>query len=206
MNIIVVERDDLLRGRLDILFSSEALTNRVESYSSAEEAIKLSDWDNAQVLVTGIGLAEMDGVQLIDWTRRHNPQISCIVFSRFDDRQTVLSAIRAGASGYLLDSCSPREMIEALQGIYRGGAPMSPHIARMLLQELQQPAKSDNPLTRREQEILGCLDKDLSYKEVVAELGISPNTVHTHVKNINEKLQSDGREDAVLKARRLGWV
>ena len=206
MNIVVVEKEKLLRNKVEILFSGERTTDQVNTFTSAEDAMEKADWKNMQILITGIGLPRMNGIKLIEWVRTKHPHISCMVLSRFDDRETVFDALSAGASGYLLHDTSPRELIEALHELYNGGAPMSPKIARMVVSKLHQPTTTDNPLTKREQSVLISLEKGNSYKEAALELGISPNTIHTHVKNINEKLQTDNSDAAILHSRRLGWI
>ena len=123
----------------------------------------------------------------------------------FEDRENVFSAIKAGAAGYILKGSSPREIVESIHALYKGGAPMSPKIARKVIHEFQDDAMNDQfLLTPREKEIVKRVEEGLTYKEIGERLGISTHTVHTHIKKIYEKLQAKDRNDAIMKARKRG--
>jgi DNA-binding NarL/FixJ family response regulator len=149
----------------------------------------------------------MSGVELIRRVKRAYPDMDIMAFTIFEDRDTVFAAIKAGASGYILKGSSPRELLEALTSLSQGGAPMSPKIARKVIREFQ-PAGDEqvSPLSHRELEILKSIEQGLSYKEIADRRCISPHTVHTHIKNIYEKLQVKDRPNAILKARKKGII
>jgi two-component system NarL family response regulator len=190
-----------------MLLQGELSTTGIESFASAEEAIQHADWDQADILLTDINLPGMNGVQLISWAHLNHSAVVCMAHTIFDNRDTVFSAIKAGACGYLLKGASPRELIESLVDIYHGGSPMSPHIARKVLQHLHETKpETDNQLTAREQAVLRLLEKGLSYKEAADELNISPHTVHSYIKSAYEKVQATSRDELLNKARRLGWM
>jgi len=135
------------------------------------------------------------------------PDIDIMAYTVFDNRDTVFKAIKAGASGYILKDATPRELIEALHNLYNGGAPMSPKIARAVINEFQNKViKEEFLLSPRETEILRGLEKGFTYNELADNLNISYHTVHTHIKNIYEKLHAEGRESALLKARKKGLL
>jgi two-component system NarL family response regulator len=99
------------------------------------------------------------------------------------------------------------ELIEALNELYEGGAPMSPKIARMVIQEFQDKGIDEQYLlSQREKEVIKEIENGLSYKEMADKFNISPQTVHTHIKNIYEKLQAGDRQEMLLKARKKGII
>jgi two-component system NarL family response regulator len=206
MNILIVEDHKLTRQNISLLLDGEPSTQRIESFENCERAIDEASWHDTDILLTDLDLPGMDGTELISWTQVKHPHISCMAFTVSDDSDTVFSAIKAGACGYLLKGTSPRELIEALQSIYKGGAPMSPKIARKVIQHFQDQAPTQNLLTAREKEVLRCLERGFSYKQTASELGISPHTVHAYIKSSYEKTNATCRDELLHKARRLGWI
>jgi len=159
------------------------------------------------VLLTDLDLPAMHGTELIRRAKRSYPDLDILAFTISEDRDTVFAAIKAGASGYLLKGSSPRELIEAIDTLRKGGAPMTPKIARKLIREFQDAsATEDQLLSRREREIVKAIEQGLSYKEIADLCCISPHTVHTHIKNIYDKLQACDRQTAIIKARKRGLI
>lgn len=210
MNLLIVEDNTLTRESLKLLLQGEHGIKRVDAYPSAEEALEQACLKTTDILLSDIDLPAMSGVDLIGFVRLNHPNICSMAYTIHENRETVFSAIKAGACGYLLKSSTPRELIESLKELHAGGAPMSPKIARKVVLELHtrgtETSETENLLTAREQEILLLIEKGLSYKEVAAHLFISPHTVHTHIKKIYEKVQASSRDEVVRKARRLGWI
>ena len=158
-----------------------------------------------QVILLDIGLPGLDGVSGLPRLRTAVPAARIIMLTSFDDHERVFRAIRSGASGYLLKTAGVLKIIEALQEVLQGGAPMSPPIARAVLTMFAQqrpPAApaADYGLTPRETQILECLVAGRTLKEAAAALGLSPHTVDTHLRHIYEKLQVNTRQGAVAKA------
>jgi DNA-binding NarL/FixJ family response regulator len=159
------------------------------------------------VILTDLGLPGMSGVDLIKKVKEEMPSLEIMAHTVFEDREMVFSAIKAGASGYILKGSSPREVIESIHALYKGGAPMSPKIARKIIHEFQDDVVSEQYLlTQREKEIVKRVEEGLTYKEIGERLSISTHTVHTHIKNIYEKLQAKDRNDAIVKARKRGII
>lgn len=207
MRLVIVEDDPLLLENLTLLLSGEGGITVAGSYRSAEEALKLFRGAKPEVMLTDIGLPGMSGVELIKKAKEAMPGLEIMAHTVFEDRENVFSAIKAGASGYLLKGSSPREIIESIHSLFKGGAPMSPKIARKIIQELQDDVASDEfLLTSREKELVKLIEEGLTYKEIGERLGISTHTVHTHIKNIYEKLQAKNRHDAIMKARKKGII
>jgi DNA-binding NarL/FixJ family response regulator len=125
-----------------------------------------------------------------------------LMFTVFEDDEKIFDAIRAGASGYLLKKTPPEEIIEAVQQLYEGGAPMTPSIARKVIQAFQSPTSEnlkDYQLTAREKEILYSLVDGLSYKKIAEKYFISISTIRTHISNIYQKLHVNSKSQAVAK-------
>jgi two-component system NarL family response regulator len=208
MKICIVEDNKPLLENLRILLEGEPGFSVTGVYSSAEEALKKAQWDDADILLADIDLPGISGVDMIRRIRSEHEKLQILVYTISEDRNTVFSAIKAGAMGYLLKGCPPRDLVESLRCLYQGGAPMSPKIARKVIGEMQSPGSKPEGelLSQREKNILSGIAVGRSYKEIGQTLSISPHTVHTHIKNIYEKLQAASRSEALKKARDLGVI
>jgi len=207
MRIVIVEDDPLLLENLTLLLRGEEGITVAGAFRSAEDAIKGLNSAAPEVMLTDIGLPGMSGVELIKKAKEELPELEIIAHTVFEDRDRVFSAIKAGASGYMLKGSSPRELIESIHVLHKGGAPMSPKIARKIIHEFQDDAISKKfLLTQREKEIVKLIEEGLTYKQIGERLCISIHTVHSHIKNTYEKLQVKDRNDAVLKARKKGII
>lgn len=155
------------------------------------------------VILMDIDMPQRSGIDAVRIIRQFNADIAIIMLTVFDDNSHVLDAICAGASGYLLKKHISDKLTNAIKEVLNGGAPMSPGIARMVIESLHRlpPAeKNQYQLTQREKEILNSLSKGNSFKMIGAELAISIDTVRTHIKHIYEKLQVHSQVEAVSKA------
>ena len=207
MRLVIVEDDKLLLDNLRLLLTGEPGIEVEGAFTNAEEALAKVEKLSPDLLLVDNGLPGMSGIELILAVKKRLPDIDIMAHTIFDNRDTVFAAIKAGASGYILKGATPRELIESLHSLFQGGSPMSPRIARALIQEFQDKV-GDDPyiLTPREKEILKSLEKGLTYSEIADILYISHHTVHTHIKNIYDKLHARGRQDALRKARKKGII
>ncbi len=206
MRLAIVEDDPLLLDSLKMLLSGETGITISGAFRSAEEALPSLKQAKPEVMLVDLGLPGMSGIDLIRKIKEEMPGTEIMAHTVFEDRENVFSAIKAGASGYILKGSSPREIVEAIHSIYKGGAPMSPKIARKVIYEFQDDSVGEYILSSREKEIVKCIEEGLTYKEISDRLDISSHTVHTHIKRIYEKLQAKNRSEVLSKARKTGVI
>jgi DNA-binding NarL/FixJ family response regulator len=145
-----------------------------------------------------------NGIEGLKRIRKQAPQVFIIMQTVFEDEEKIFTAIHAGAHGYFLKNTKPDKLIEGIHDVLEGGAPMTPSVARKVLNMFAQESsnRNKNPfdLTEREIEILSMLGKGLSYKMIADASGISFHTVNSHLKKIYEKLHVHSATEAVSKA------
>lgn len=207
MRLIIVEDDPILLESLKLILGGEAGITVAGAFGSAEDALRALRKLSPEVMLTDLGLPGMSGIELIKKAKDDMPSLEIMTHTVFEDRENVFAAIKAGASGYILKGSSPREIVEAIHEIHKGGAPMSPKIARKVIHEFQDENVEDQYiLSQRERDVVKCIEQGLTYKEISLRLKISSHTVHTHIKNIYEKLQAKDRGEALVKARKTGII
>ncbi len=203
IGILVYEDNNNLRESLCnlITFTKDLLL--LGNYARVDDvAVQVKELQ-PDVILMDIDMPGMNGIEAVKKIRTFNQQVQIIMLTVFDDNRHVLDAICSGASGYLLKKYISDHLTDAIAQVLQGEAPMSPGIARMVIQGMQQlpkPVADNYNLTNREKEILSNLSKGNSYKLIAAELAISIDTVRTHIKNIYEKLQVHTQTEAVSKA------
>jgi DNA-binding NarL/FixJ family response regulator len=147
----------------------------------------------------------MSGVECTRQLRALLPEIQIVMLTVYDDSDRIFQALQMGANGYLLKRASADEILQAIQDVHRGGAPMSAYIARKVVQSFQQQEPSARPdevlsLSKRESEVLGYVSRGYSDKEVAEALGLTPATVRSYLKTIYGKLHVHSRTQAIAKA------
>lgn len=201
--IVIYDDNESLRESLEnlVLYSTDLLL--LGSFSDPHLVQQQVHDLQPDVILMDIDMPVVDGIEAVKIIRRFNSSVAIIMLTVFDDNRHVLDAICAGASGYLLKKHISDRLEDAIREVLSGGAPMSPGIARMVIENMQEnhvPNENKYNLTPREKEILLSLSKGNSYKLIASDLSISIDTVRTHIKRIYEKLQVHSQVEAVTKA------
>jgi DNA-binding NarL/FixJ family response regulator len=174
-------------------------------FRTVEDALRAMDRERPDVVLVDLGLPGLSGIEGIRIMKERYPETPTVVLTVYDDEDEIFNALCAGASGYLLKNTPPARLLECLQEVVGGGAPMSPEVARRvvkLFREIRPPSRASHNLTPQETELLRLLVEGHNYKTAAAELGITTNTVSFHLRNIYAKLQVHSKSEAVAKALR----
>jgi DNA-binding NarL/FixJ family response regulator len=174
----------------------------VSIYGSAETALQRLPADQPDVVLMDINMAGMNGIECARRLKALNPRIQILMLTVYDDTDQIFKALAAGATGYLLKRHDPEELLQAIRDVQDGGSPMSNSIARKVVASFQKAdliGEKENQLSAREQAVLDCLARGLPYKQIGDELGISINTIRSHLRHIYEKLHVQSRTEAVAK-------
>ena len=205
LKVGIIEDQSKIREGLRSLIDGTDGYRCVCSFGSMEEALAKIDRELPDVLLLDIGLPGMSGIEGIRRIKDLHPGLSVLMLTVYDDDQRIFDALCAGASGYLLKKTPPARLLECLQEVMGGGAPMSPDVARRvvaLFREIRPPAEAGHQLTPHEIRILKLLVEGYNYKTAADELDVSINTIRFHMRSIYEKLQVHSKSEAVSKALR----
>jgi len=209
IRIAVVEDDPRLRAALVALLQRQSGFEVVGDWESADDAACHAGWGRVDVLVVDLEVpGSLSTIGLIGRVRERNRNILPIVHTIHDGRNALFAAIHAGAVGYVLKGESLDTLVTGIRDAVEGRAPISPAVARYLVEAFRTevPAGDVTPLTDRETELLKALAAGLTYADVADRMGISRHTVHTHAKNIYDKLHASGRAQAIRKAKLSGLL
>lgn len=207
IRVAIVEDQQPIREGLGFLIGSTKGYRCVGTFPSVESAME--GLGEADVVLMDIGLPGRSGIEGIRLLKERQPELRFLVLSVYEEDERIFQALCAGASGYLLKKTPPARLMEALEDVMAGGAPMSPHVAARVLKlfrQFQPPATADYSLTPHELRLVKLLAEGHSYKTAAAELGSSVNTIAFHMRSIYRKLEVHSKSEAVAKALREGLV
>lgn len=202
--IVIIEDNEAVKDGYALILNSHKDYHVVNTYTTAEDAIKNLRRDYPDIIFTDLDLPGMNGIQGIGKIRKMDPKVQIIVITVFEDSNMVFDALCAGATGYITKSSNHIELLEAVEQITNNGAPMSPKIAKMVVSSFQRSPNS--PLSARETEILSLLATGKTYKIAADELHIGMETVKSHVKNIYSKLHASSKSEAIEIAKRESLI
>ena len=174
----------------------------LSAHATGEDALRTLPEEKPDVVLMDINLPGMSGIQCVARLKQRLPQAQVLMLTTYEDGDRIFESLRAGASGYLLKNRPPAELVQAVEQVHAGGAPMSMQIARRVVSHFQRIKQSEtdvDKLTKREQEILALLAKGYLYKEIADQLGITLSTVRAHLHTVYEKLHVQSRTQAVVK-------
>jgi DNA-binding NarL/FixJ family response regulator len=202
ISVSIVEDNPGTREGLVALLGGDTGIRCLTAYPNGEDALRGIPQEKPDVAMVDINLPGMSGIECVAQLKSQLPGLQVLMLTTYEDSNLIFNSLRAGASGYLLKNTPPAELIQAVELVHAGGAPMSMQIARKVVDHfhrIRQPESDVEKLTPREQEILALLAKGRLYKEIGDSLGISLNTVRMHLKHIYEKLHVQSRTEAALK-------
>lgn len=209
VRITVFDDNPKRREGLKLLLESTEGMECVGLYNDCQNVIDHINESKPDVVLMDIDMPHTNGIEGLLILRPFFPKLKVLMQTVFEDDQKVFAAICAGADGYILKQSTPAKLLEGIHEVMQGGAPMTPVIARKVLQLFakQNSPKSENfKLTKREKEILEYLVKGYSYKMIAEECFVSYATVNSHISNIYSKLQVKSSAGAVAVAIREGLV
>lgn len=210
--IAIVEDNHRYRESLRTMLAYAPGFSVSACYDKGEDLLKAcADIADFDLVVMDLDLPGIDGIQTTARLKAEHPRVKVVVLTVFEEPSRILRAICAGADGYLLKKSTGGQLLDQLRLVLQGGAPLTPGVARSVLELLRNPVSQrrtapEVALTKREQQVLEGLVRGLAYKEVATELHLSIDTVRTYVRSLYKKLQVHSVAAAVNKAIRSGLV
>jgi len=208
IRIVIFDDNKDIRNSITLLLGTEPLFEVVGSFRDAERCVEEISTLKPDLILMDLEMPGIKGVEAITLLKKEAPEVQILVQTVFEDDSLIYDSIIAGASGYILKNQLSTGLIDAIKDVQSGGSPISPSIARRVLDLMQQGARlkirqkttAEYNLTTREKEVLTCLVKGLSYKMIAYDLNITYETVRSHMKNIYAKLHVASLTEVVAKA------
>lgn len=203
IRILIADDHPIVRDGLISVLETQADFSVIGEAGNGRAILQLLEEKQADVLFLDLNMPEMDGLEVIKMMKAKNMTTRVIVFTVFDSDERIVSAIKAGAMGYLLKGASHAEIFSAVRVVHRGESLLQPIVATRLFQHLSE---EQSPLSPRELEVLQLLAKGLTNKELATQLFISERTIKFHLSSIFSKLAVANRTEAVQIALRKGII
>jgi DNA-binding NarL/FixJ family response regulator len=205
LKVAIVEDHHTFRECLEFLLNNTNGYRCVGSFRTMEDALQRIGDDLPDVVLLDIGLPGMSGIEGVKVLKARHPEMLMLMNTVFEDDGRIFEALCAGASGYLLKKMAPAQILESVSQAAAGGAPMSPEVARRVIEvfrELRPPETADYDLTPHEVRLLQLVAEGHSYKSAAAQLKVTAKTVSFHLQKVYTKLQVHSKSEAVSKALR----
>jgi len=202
ISVSIVDDEKKLRQSIATFVNGSPGFRCVSAYSSAEAALKGLPGDKPDVVLMDINLGGMNGIECVERLKAKVPAMQILMLTVYEDTDQIFKALAAGASGYMLKRLTPVKLLEAIREVHEGGSPMSGPIARKVVASFQGALRTDDKqalLSSREQMVLDCLAKGLTYKQTADRLSISIPTIRSYLRRICKKLHVQSRTEAVAK-------
>ena len=202
IRVSIVEDNRGTRESLTELLERANSLRFVGAHPSGEAALQQIPGEAPDVVLMDINLPRMNGIECVSRLKQSLPKTQVLMLTTYEESDLIFDSLRKGASGYLLKNTTPADLIQAIEQVHGGGAPMSMQIARKVVNHFQlikKPQSDMEQLTKRESEILALLAKGFLYKEIADQLGITLSTVRAHLHTVYEKLHVQSRTEAVVK-------
>ena len=202
ITVSIVEDNEQLRGTLARVISRAEGFRCLSQYGDAESALEGLPKEPPEVVLMDINLPGMNGVECVRQLKAALPAVQVLMLTVYEDSDSLFNSLKAGASGYLLKRTASARLLEAIRDVHAGGAPMTPQLARRVVQFFSRPGEGDasvSRLTPGEKDFLDQLANGYAYKEMAERMGISIDTVRSYVRTVYEKLHVHSRTEAVVK-------
>ncbi len=203
IKVAIVDDDEGIRTTLATLIRRvPASFKLVGDYADAESALREIPKHLPDVVVMDINLPGINGVECVRQLKTRLPTMQFMMLTVYEDSDSLFNSLKAGASGYLLKRTASSRLLEAIQDVYEGGSPMTPQLARRVVQLFSKPPEPVSPvsgLTPGEREFIELLAKGYAYTEIADRMTISIDTVRSYVRTVYEKLHVHSRTEAVVK-------
>lgn len=202
IKVAIVEDDEGIRTSLAALLRRAPSFRLVGDYADAETALKEIPLRQPDVVLMDINLPGMNGVECVRQLKAALPGVQFLMLTVYEDSDSLFKSFKVGASGYLLKRTASARLLEAIRDVHAGGSPMTPQLARRVVQHFSKPSADSSPVSRLtpgEKEFLDQLANGYAYKEIADRMNISIDTVRSYVRAVYEKLHVHSRTEAVVK-------
>lgn len=215
IGVLLVDDHAVVRQGLRMFIEMQSDMEVVGEGSNGTEAVALATRLSPDVILLDLLMPQMDGVEATRMIMDNNPQAHVLILTSFGDDDKIFPAIQAGAQGYLLKDIQPRDLVQAIRETHQGKSQLHPDVARRLMKAVsgkvsvktsmsgQLPIELQE-LTEREREVLDCIARGLTNREIAEKMVISEKTVKTHVSNLLDKLDLEDRTRAAIWALKHG--
>jgi DNA-binding NarL/FixJ family response regulator len=203
IRLVVVDDQTTVRDALAVMLDLDEDVDVVGTATNGQQALAVIAEKAPDVVLMDLNMPVMGGVEATGHVHRDHPEVVVLVLTTFDDDESILAALQAGASGYLTKEADRATILQAVRAASHGQTVLAPEVQRRLLTMASRPARPAGPefsLTAREQEILALIGEGLRNPEIAAQLVISEATVKTHINNLFAKAGFHSRADAVRYA------
>jgi DNA-binding NarL/FixJ family response regulator len=199
IRVSLIEDNNYMREGWETFIGFEKDMHVAGSFSNCEDALSSGVIEDTDILLLDINLPGMSGIECIEKARDLNSEISIIMATVHEDDEHIFAAIKSGAAGYLMKKVTPEQLVKGIRDAYEGGSPISPGIARRVIQTFQQLEETSVSLSEKETEILQLLAKGMSYAAIGRQIFLTVDGVRHHIRNIYKKLEVNSKSEAVAK-------
>ncbi|MGC8926958.1 MAG: response regulator [Myxococcota bacterium] len=212
IRIVLCDDHTILREGLKLLLLRQSNIEIVGEASNGEEVLKLAKQLSPDIIIMDISLPDINGIALSKMIIQADPRIAILILTMYNDKEYLISSLKAGAKGYLIKEGSIEEMIKAINTVYKHQLYIDKRFGEATINEVMQRLKdkslkeSDDILTPREKDVLALIAEGKSNKEIASVLNISAKTVDVHRSNIMRKLDVHDAISLVKKAAQKGWI
>ncbi len=211
ISILLAENHVVVRESIRQFLERESRFEVVGEAGDGEEAVQMASQLKPDVIIMDISMPKLNGIEATKQIKALQPSAVVLILTAYDYEQYIFPLLEAGAAGYLLKDVSSRELVSAIQTVYKGEAVLHPAIARKVMERLRQPKveptgeRASDLLTERETSILKMAARGMTNSDIAQELHLSVRTVGSHLGNIFNKLGVGSRTEAVIQAMKKGW-